>query len=527
MRINSSSSKYLLWVPPMLVAFAMALPLIYLLVRSASASSEAWDILFRWRTLEILGNSLLLVGTVTFCSLVVALPAAWLTTSTNLPLRKLLGLMLALPLVIPSYVAGFLVILVLGPKGFLQSVLESAFGVDRLPDLYGLFGATFVLSMLSFPYILLTVKASLATLDPALEEAATTLKSGFWRTKFRIILPQLRPAIMSGSLLVGLYTLSDFGAVSLLRYKTFTWAIYQQYENSFDRSIAALLSLVLVGVALLILLIEAYSRGKPRYSKIGSGTARVPSIVILGSWKWIAFGFCTILVLISLIMPMSVLLYWVVRGMLSGEELGVLWVPTLNSLTVSVITGLISVAIALPLVRLILKNRGLFAQVIERLSFTGFALPGIVVALALVFFGANLAKFMYQTFWILIFGYLVLFFPIALGTIRSAALQISPAIEESSRNLGKTAIETLWLVTLPLLRKSVLAGAVLVFLVTMKELPATLILGPLGFKSLATVVWSASSEAFFAQAAMPALLLIIMSSVPMGFLMSRDVRVNW
>ena len=149
------------------------------------------------------------------------------------------------------------------------------------------------------------------------------------------------------------------------------------------------------------------------------------------------------------------------------------------------------------------------------------------MALALVFFGANLAKFMYQTFWILIFGYLVLFFPIALGTIRSAALQISPAIEESSRNLGKTAIETLWLVTLPLLRKSVLAGAVLVFLVTMKELPATLILSPLGFKSLATVVWSASSEAFFAQAAMPALLLVIMSSVPMAFLMSRDVRVNW
>jgi iron(III) transport system permease protein len=188
---------------------------------------------------------------------------------------------------------------------------------------------------------------------------------------------------------------------------------------------------------------------------------------------------------------------------------------------------MISAMVAVPVVRFILKNRGFFAQVIERLSFTGYALPGIVVALALVFFGANLAEFMYQTFWLLIFAYLVLFFPVALGTIRSAGLQISPFIEESSRSLGRTAIETLWIVTLPLLRRSVLAGAVLVFLVTMKELPATLILGPMGFKTLSTVVWSASSEAFFAQAAVPALLLIMLSSIPMAFLMSRDVRVNW
>ena len=150
-----------------------------------------------------------------------------------------------------------------------------------------------------------------------------------------------------------------------------------------------------------------------------------------------------------------------------------------------------------------------------------------MVALSLVYFGANFGKIFYQTIWILLLAYFVLFFPVALGPIRSVVLQIRPAVVESSRVLGKTELASLRLVTIPLVSKALIAGGILVFLVTMKELPASLILGPLGFKTLATEVWSTSSEAFFARAAAPALLLVILSSIPMAFLMFKDMRVKW
>jgi len=164
----------------------------------------------------------------------------------------------------------------------------------------------------------------------------------------------------------------------------------------------------------------------------------------------------------------------------------------------------------------------LLARGVERLSYVGYALPGIVVALALVFFGSRVVQPVYQTMWLLIFAYVVLFIPAALGAVRSSLMQVSPRVEEAARCLGRSRWRVMWSVTTPMVRPGLLMGGALVFLVTMKELPATLILGPLGFKTLASAVWSASSEAFFAQAAAPALMLILMSSVPMAALMMRD-----
>jgi iron(III) transport system permease protein len=183
-------------------------------------------------------------------------------------------------------------------------------------------------------------------------------------------------------------------------------------------------------------------------------------------------------------------------------------------------------ALSIPVAVLAVRYPSLPSRIIERLTFTGYALPGIVVALALVFFGTTLALPIYQTIWLLLIAYIVLFFPAALGATRSALLQVSPRLEESARGLGRGQLRTLKDVKVPLIRSGVAAGAALVFLITMKELPATLILGPLGFKTLATSIWSASSEAFFARAAAPALVLILLSSVPMALLMLRDRKVR-
>jgi iron(III) transport system permease protein len=287
---------------------------------------------------------------------------------------------------------------------------------------------------------LLTTRAALVKLDPALEESAQGLGHGSIRIFRTVVLPQLRPAIITGSLLVGLYTLSDFGAVSLLRYETFTWAIYQQYLSSFDRNVAALLSLVLVGLAIALLATEGYFRGQMRYHRVGSGTARAPKITRLGHWKWLGLVFCAGVVLVALALPIAVLSYWLVRGLSEGESLVVLWSATKNSLYVSGLSAVVCSAFSIPVATLLVRYPGLFSRVLEPASFVGYALPGVVVALALVFFGANFATPVYQTAWLLVFAYVVLFFPAALGSTRASLLQISHLLEDAARILGRTPL---------------------------------------------------------------------------------------
>ena len=502
----------------------MLLPLVYLVVRTLGAGSDAGDVLFRLRVLEILGRTLLLVGAVTAASVLLAVPVAWLTVRTDLPFRKAWSVLAALPLVIPSYVGGFIVVVTLGPRGMLQNLLDGPFGVDRLPDIYGFPGAMLALSFLSYPYVLLTVRAALLRMDPALEESSRGLGHNPWSTFFRVTLLQLRPAIAAGALLVALYTLSDFGAVSLLRYETFTWAIFVEYESNLDRTLGAAMSLVLVALALAMVAGEALTRGRSRYYSSGPGTTRPPALVRLGRWRWPSLALCAIVISTSLLVPMSILGYWLFRGVSAGEPLLIDWDAARNSLYVSALAAGAAVAAALPIATLSVRHPGLLSAFLERITYIGFALPGIAIALTLVFFGVNYAPPLYQSTAMLIFAYVVLYLSPAVGAARASLLQVSPRMEEAALSLGRAPIGVFSSVTLPLVTPGIVAGAALVFLLTMKELPATLILSPIGFSTLATSIWAASSEAFFAQAAAPALLLILVSSVPLAFLMLRERR---
>ncbi len=504
------------------VAAVLLLSPSYLLIRTLGAGPEAWDLLIRIRVLEILGRTLLLVGVVTGASILLAVPLAWLTVRTDLPFKTVWSVATALPLVIPSYVAGFIVVVTLGPKGMLQGLMEVMFGLERLPDISGFPGAALTLTLLSYPYVLLTLRAAFLRLDPSLEEISRGLGRNPWATFFGVILPSLRPAIAAGGLLVALYTLADFGAVSLLRFETFTWAIFLQYESALDRGLAAALSLVLIAIALALVGGEAFTRGRWRYYRSGSGATRPLSPVRLGRWRWPALGLCAAVVMASLVLPMSVLAYWVFRGVSAGEPLLLLWEAARNSVYVSAIAAGASVAAALPIAALSVRFPGMLSGILERIAYIGFALPGIAIALSLVFFGANYAPLLYQTTGLLVLGYVVLFVSAAVGAARSSFLQVSPNVEEAARGLGRTPLGVFASVTLPLVRPGIVSGAALVFLLTMKELPATLILSPIGFQTLATSIWSAASEAFFAQAAAPALLLILTSSIPLAFLLLRS-----
>ncbi|MCH7511559.1 MAG: iron ABC transporter permease, partial [Chloroflexi bacterium] len=213
-------------------------------------------------------------------------------------------------------------------------------------------------------------------------------------------------------------------------------------------------------------------------------------------------------------------------GVPAGAPLLLVGDGALNSLYVSALAAVATVVAALPVAILTVRYPSWISSLLERVSYIGFALPGIAVALALVFFGARYATPVYQTLGLLVFAYVVLFLPVAVGALRASLQQVHPHVEEAARSLGRSPLRVFLTVTLPLMRWGILASAAGVFLITMKELPVTLILSPIGFKTLATSTWSAASAAFFAQAAAPALLLMLVSSVAVGLLMFREPQLR-
>ncbi|MCY3886468.1 MAG: iron ABC transporter permease [Chloroflexi bacterium] len=503
----------------------MLLPLIYLIIRALDADAAAWSALGDASSLRLVLRTALLALAVAGASLVLALPMAWLTVRTDLPLRRLWSVLAIVPLVVPSYVGAVAFIAAFGPRGTLQEIL-SPLGVDTVPQIYGFAGAFLALTLFSYPYLLLVLRAGLRGIDPALEDASRSLGMGSWRTFLRVTVPQLRVPITAGSLLVALYVVSDFGAVSLLRTDTLTRAIFIQYQTSFDRAAAAVLGLELVGLVTLILVLEWLYRRRGRFHGGGPGTPGPPRLLRLGRWRWPALAFLAAIVLVALGVPTGVLLHWLVRGLQAGEPFAGAWGAALNSAWVSAVAGLVAVVVAIPVAIVAVRKPSPLAAIVERVGYTGFALPGIVVALSLVFFGLRVVPAVYQSWVLLVFAYLVLFFPLALGGIRTSLVQIRPGIEEAARSLGGSPGRVLATITIPLLIPGLVSGFALVFLTAMKELPATLLLAPIGFDTLATEVWSASSEAFFARAAAPALILILVAALPLALLVAREHRVE-
>jgi iron(III) transport system permease protein len=505
------------------VAGATLLPLAYLVYHTATVGPQVGALLLQPRTAEVLANSVILAAVVTGASLLLAVPLAFLTIRTDLPARRFWSLATALPLAVPSYVGAFAYLATLAPRGSLLQLALAPWGVERLPSLYGWPGTVLVLTLFTYPYVLLTVRAALRGLDPGLEEVARTLGYGPREAFFKLTLPHLRPAMAAGGLLVALYTLSDFGTPSLLRFDSFTRVIYVQYLT-LDRSLAAVLALLLVAVAAAVLFLEYRVQGRFRYYRTGAGAQRQPGLVALGPWRWPALALCALVVTLALLLPLAVVGYWFVRGTLAGVTVLPVWDLALNALFVSGLAAVFVVLAAFPVAYLVVRYPGPLSHLAERSTYLGFAMPGVVVALALVFFGANFATPLYQTLLMLLFAYMVLFIPQAVGAIRSALLQLNPNLEEASRLLGRGTWATLRAVTVPLARSGLLTGAALIFLTTIRELPATLLLSPIGFGTLATRVWSATEEALFAQAAVPALLLVALSALTMGIILHQEER---
>ena len=526
---RSTIHRYIGWLFKglvLLIALAMLLPLAYLIYRTGGVGWTAvLGLVGRTRMLAIMWNSFILVCGVTTLSLLLALPFAWLTERTDLPGWRIWTVLAMMPLVIPSYVGGYTLIAMFGPRGVLQEFL-SPLGVERLPSIYGFTGALWVLTLFTYPYIFMSIRAALHRFDPSVEEAARSLGYNGLQTFLRVTIPNLRPAITAGGLLVALYTLSDFGAVSLLRFNSFTRAIYVQYLSSFDRNLASLLSLALIVFTIILLLLERNSRGRgrPRYYRSSAGVAAPRKRIELARRKWLALAFCGAVVTAGLVLPTSVILYWLLRGLLSGESLAPVWSATFNSFRAGALAAVAAAILGLPVAYAAVRMGGRLMSFASRSVYLGFGLPGIVIALSLVFLGANFAPWLYQTLWMLVFAYVVRFLPQAMGAMQISLLQMNPRLEEAGRSLGLGNRAVFRRITAPIVRPGVLAGMALVFLTTVKELPATLLLSPTGFSTLATQIWSATDEAFFARAAAPALVLLAMSAFSVFLVLMQEER---
>jgi iron(III) transport system permease protein len=512
----SRRAPWWLWVAAGLVLVPITLPVAALIVRVVGASEQALSILFDARTLELLVRSTLLTTLVTAAAIVIGVGAAWITVRTDLRGRSVWGVLVALPLVIPSYVIALSFLSATGPRGLVARVTGA-----ELPVLDGLAGAWLALTLSTFPYVFLIVAAALRRIDPALEDAARGLGAPPFRVFRTVTLPQLRPAIGAGALLVALYTLSDFGAVSLMRFDAFTRVIYAQYAGRLDRTAAAVLSVALIVIALVIIWGEERTRGSATFFSNRPNRKATPRHLGL-SGRVSATAALSFIVIAGLVLPVAVLVSWVVEGSRLGAGVSVDWAAVGGSLLGSSLAAVAAVAAAIPIVVLAVRYRSRVSRWLERSVFVAFSLPHITVAIAVVFFSVRYLGPLYQSLAVLVVVYASVFLAQATGSAKASMLQVDPAVEEASRGLGRGPWATLRSITIPLIRPGLLAGGALVFLTTMKELPATLLLRPTGFDTLAVDIWSAANELLYAQAAASALVLLAISAVPMYVLVLRQ-----
>ncbi|ELY90579.1 iron ABC transporter permease [Natrialba hulunbeirensis JCM 10989] len=498
-----------------LIALLVASPLLWIGQRAAQVEpARGFELMVSARTAEILVTSLGLMASVTILSMLIGVPLAIVTTRTDLPYRRFWTVVAALPLVIPSYIGAFAFVSAFGEHGELESVLGMA-----MPNIQGFWGTVLIITLYTYPYVFLTTRAALLSMDASLVDAARTLNADRFEAFRRVTFPQIRPAIAAGSLLVALYAISDFGTPAFMQTEVFTSAIYWEY-GAINVEYAALLSLQLLAVTGLVLLLEARVG---RDEDASSGDSR-GSQIRLGTWKWPTMGGIASLGIVTIVVPVAIFGVWLLRGTGGATTAYAFELEyALNSMVLAVLAALVACAFALPVGYLSARSDSLLARLFERVTYVGFAVPGIVIGLALVFFGSSYLSFIYrESIVLLVFAYVVRFLPQAVGNIRTSVLQVDDQLQEAAKTLNASRGETFRRVTLPLIAPGVVAGGVLVFLTTMKELPATLMLQPIGMETLVTLIWGAHGTAHYRYAALPALILVLISGLSMIILLRQE-----
>jgi iron(III) transport system permease protein len=468
----------------------------------STGPARVYGLIVRPRVAELLLNTVgLVVLTVPIC-LVLGVSAAWLVERTDMPGRAAWRPLFVAPLAVPAFV-------------------NSYAWVSVIPSLNGLGAGILVATLSYFPYAYVPAAATLRRLDPAIEESARALGSSSAGVFFRVVLPQLRLAILGGALLIGVHLLAEYGAFAMLRFDTFTTAIFQQFQATFDGAAGSTLAAVLVLLCLVLLVAEATARGRARFARIGSGVPRAANPISLRRKTFPALTGLAVLAGLALGVPAWTLTRWLWIGGADVWAIEDMAASLGQTVVLAGAAAVLTTVLAFPFAWVAVRSPGVYGRVIEGANFVTSSMPGIVTALALVTVAIRFAHPLYQTAVLIISAYVLMFIPQALVSLRSGLAQVPPTLEEASRALGVSPTRTFLRVTLRLTAPAAAAGASLVFVAAATELTATLLLAPTGTRTLAMRFWSLSGELDYPAAAPYAAALIVLS-IPVTVLLYRQ-----
>jgi iron(III) transport system permease protein len=529
----------------LLVAIVLAVPVLVVVGHVAvPGTGETWSHLLETVLPEYVITTLLLCVAVAAGVAVVGVATAWLTAAHDFPGKKGFEWALILPLAVPTYVLSYAYTDLLQPAGTVQSWLRITFGLRYgdywFPEIRSLGGAAALFTLAFYPYIYLLARTAFLERPTSLQEAGRSLGLGSWATFFRISLPLARPAVAAGVALALMETLADFGAVSYFAVQTFTVGIYRTWYSLGDRAAAAQLAAALLGFVILVLFLERLSRGRARYAAAGGRGRPSPSRRLTGLKAAAAILVCSLPVVLGFLLPAGVLLGLLFKAKELPLPLERFWFLAKNSFTVSGIAAVLAVSLALVLSYSVRLCKGGLPRAMSRLVGLGYAVPGTVIAVGILIPVARLdhwladrvlAHFAFDPGLMLtggiaalVYAYLVRYSAVALQTVEAGLTRISPSMDDAARGLGASQAETLWQVHLPLLRGSLLSAGLLVFVDVMKELPATLVMRPFNFDTLATQAFVFASDERLAELAAPSLAIVAVGVVPVALLAHAIAR---
>lgn len=487
------------------VAALALIPFIYLFIRASQKPvGEIAELLIRPKTLEVLATTSALVLCVVFTTVVMGVLMATGLHFVRLPFRRMLIIPTVLPLAIPSYVFTYA-------------------WIALIPEFSGFLAAAFILSITTLPYVILATLAGLRSVDTSQIEVARSLGLTLPQTFRRVIFPQVKGHVSAGALLAALYTISDFGAVSLLNVETLTVTIQNMYKASYDRSAAAVISFVLIAFSTIVVLAdERVKRQTPdsnvvkvystKYTLVNSTFLRVAVIATVGLYT-----------INAVIIP-----FYVLVSRFFGNQVAIDWADLLSAsistISVAALGALIALVLSAPLGIILSGGSSRVGRAAQRIITIGHGLPGVVVGLAVVSFGSKLGA-LYQTTFLLAFAYALLFLAKTVASMNSSLSRVPTSVKDVASTLGMNQWNVIKKVVAPIAAPGIGLGTILVFLTAMKELPATLMLRPTGFETLATQIWSSASINRFNEAAPYALILVLIAALP-TFLISRPDKAD-
>ncbi len=484
------------WLTPLAIVTTLlvAAPVIFLVVELAAADRDNIVRAFtRPATITQVTNTLLLVVSVTVCATIVGVLSAFALARLDLPGKRLWWVLSVLPLAVPSYVAGL--------------------AWFDFTSLRGFFGSWFILVLATAPYVTLPTAAAFRRADRSVEDVARTLGAGPIRSFTSMTLPQVAPAAAAGALLIALYTVAEYGVVAIMRFPTMTTAVQSAFGGSFNRQLAIVLSVMLAAMALVVVVGERLLRRPVLVTRVGSDTnaLRRPSRPV----QILVCGGLFLVFTLAVLLPVSALL---VRLSRSIADNSVEWERLLQAALVTTGLGVAGAVVAtlaaLPVGILAARRPGRVSSALETITYLGHGLPGIVIGLAMVYMSLQFVPGIYQTLALLVIAYGIMFVPKAMGSVRSAVGQVPESLEDAARSLGRKPIQVWWEVTSRIAWPGIAAGALLVAVTVMKELPATLMMRPIGTDTLATRLWQLTDIHAYGSAASYAIALILVASIP-------------